>query len=78
MARKSTKNVDGLNEAETRILKSLFPKGTDATLREVMEKSGYSYEPVYRNVQELLKRKIITEKKFGKTLVYSIDFKDSP
>ncbi len=77
MAKKITKNTEELNEAETKILKSFFPKGTDITLKDIMGKSGYTYEPVYRNIQELLKREIISEKKFGKTLVYSLDFKNT-
>jgi predicted nucleotidyltransferase len=39
-----------------------------------MQRSGLSYEPVYRVVNGLTKKRIISSKKFGKTLVYSLIF----
>ena len=77
MARKTVRNekVDGLSKTELDILQSLFPEGKDITLKEIMRKSGYSYEPVYRTLQGLSKKGIISAKKFGKTLVYTLDFK---
>jgi len=64
-----------LSESELEILKSFFPKAKELTLKEIMQKSKYSYEPINRLVHKLAKRKIITEKKFGRTLVYDLDTK---
>lgn len=77
MARKTINKIieDKLNETELEMLQSFFPEGKDLTLKEIMNRSGYSYEPVYRTLQELTKKKIISVKKFGKTLVYKLDFK---
>lgn len=63
-----------LKETELRILSSFFPEGKDITLKIIMQKSGLSYEPVYRVVNALTEKKIISFKKFGKTFVYSLIF----
>lgn len=63
-----------LKETELKILSSFFPEGNEKTLKQIMEKSSLSYEPIYRNVQELADKKIIFSKKFGKTFVYSLNF----
>src|SRR3989344_4812442 len=63
-----------LKQTELRILSSFFPEGKERTLKQIMEKSGLSYEPIYRNIQELARKKIISSKRFGKTLVYSLNF----
>lgn len=63
-----------LRETELKILGSFFPEGKDMTLKKIMEKSSLSYEPVYRVVNALAEKKIISVKKFGKTLVYSLIF----
>lgn len=80
MARKLIKkeDVNKLGKTELEILQSFFPSGKDITLREVMKKTGYSYEPVYRTLKELANQKFIDVKKFGKTLVYSLDFRKEP
>ena len=65
---------DKLSETVLEMLKAFFPKGKEMTLKEIMKKSSYSYEPVYRTLQELEKKKIIGVKKFGKTLVYDLNF----
>jgi len=64
-----------LKETEIKILNTFFPEGKEITLKRIIEKSKLSYEPVYRNVRELASKGIISEKKFGKTLVYSLNFK---
>ncbi len=75
MAKKSVKIAeDRLSETELEMLQAFFPKGKDLTLKEIMNKSEYSYEPVYRTLQELTKKKLINVKKFGKTLVYDLNF----
>jgi len=66
-----------LSESELEMLKSFFPKAKDLTLKEIMQKSRYSYEPVNRIVHNLARRKIIIEKKFGRTLVYDLDTKQT-
>ena len=63
-----------LNQTDFDILQSFFPEGRELTLKKIMERSKYSYEPCYRTVNKLLKEKIISVKKFGRTLVYSLDF----
>ena len=70
--------TDKLKETEFNILKSFFPEGKEITLKDIMKRSGYSYEPVYRTLKQLVEKKLISLKKFGKTLVYSLNFnKDS-
>jgi predicted nucleotidyltransferase/predicted transcriptional regulator len=64
-----------INRTELEILMGFFPIGKEITLKRIMEKSGLSYEPVYRTIKELSKQNIISGKKFGKTAVYSLDFK---
>ena len=63
-----------LSETEFKVLRSFFPEGKEITLKKIVERSGFSYEPVYRTVKQLLDKKLIFVKKFGKTLVYSLDF----
>ena len=63
-----------LDETNLNILESFFPKGIDKTIKEIQKISGYSYEPVHRTLASLVKRKIVLEKKVGKTLVYSLKF----
>ena len=79
MAKKRIKKLEEGKPSETELemLQSFFPEGMDITLKEIMKRSSYSYEPVYRTMQELTKKKIISVQKFGKTLVYSLDFKKS-
>lgn len=64
-----------LSETELNILKNFFPEGKEITLKTLLERSGYSYEPVYRTIQGLVDKKIVSSRKIGRTLVYDIDFK---
>lgn len=64
-----------LSETELNILKSFFPEGKEITLKTLLERSGYSYEPIYRTIQGLVNKKIVSSRKIGRTLVYDIDFK---
>jgi predicted nucleotidyltransferase len=75
MIKTNKKEAEKLKETEINILQSFFPKGKDITLKEIMKKANYSYEPTYRTLKELTKKRIINVKKFGKTLVYSLDLK---
>ena len=63
-----------LRETELRILSSFFPEGREITLKILMQRSGLSYEPIHRVVSNLAERKIVSAKKIGKTLVYSLVF----
>ncbi len=63
-----------LKETELRILCSFFPEGKEITLKQIMERTALTYEPVYRNIKGLEKERIILSKQFGKTLVYSLNF----
>lgn len=63
-----------LKETELRILSSFFPNGKNITLKKIMEKSRLSYEPVHRIVKVLYGKKLVSSEKFGKTLVYSLNF----
>lgn len=76
MPTKLTKKTESgkLSETELEILQSFFPEGKELTLKKIMERSGYSYEPIYRTLQGLVKKQIISLKKFGKTLVYELNF----
>lgn len=63
-----------LKETELKILSSFFPEGKEITLKKIMERSSLSYEPIHRTVNILNEKKLISSKKFGKTLVYSLNF----
>jgi predicted transcriptional regulator len=76
MAKKLTqKEEDNLSKTELDLLQSFFPEGKEITLKDILKRSGYSYEPIYRTLQELTKKGLITVKRFGKTLVYELNFK---
>ncbi len=68
------KSTIKLSENELRILGSFFPEGEEITLKIIQERSKLSYEPVHRLVKQLVHKQLIFIKKFGKTLVYSLDF----
>lgn len=63
-----------LKETELKILSSFFPEGKDITLKQIVQRTSLSYEPIYRNTQELLKKKLVSSKNFGKTKVYTLSF----
>jgi len=62
-----------LSLLEGTIISSLFPEGKDMTIREIVKRTTYSYERVNSALKSLAEKKIVTEKKVGKTLVYSLD-----
>lgn len=76
MAKRSTKQIDkeNMTDAEQAVLQAFFPKGKEITIKDIMKKSNYSYEPVYRTLQSLVKGKIVNARNFGKTLVYDLNF----
>ncbi len=63
-----------LSENEFKVLSSFFPEGNEITLKKVQERTKLSYEPVHRIIKQLTDKKLLHEKNFGKTLVYSLDF----
>ncbi len=63
-----------LSENELKALSSFFPEGKEITLKIIQERSKLSYEPVHRIIKQLVGKKLLLERKFGKTLVYSLDF----
>jgi len=62
-----------LSLLEGTVISSLFPEGKDMTIKEIMERTEYSYERVNSALKSLAEKKIVGEKKVGKTLVYSLD-----
>jgi predicted nucleotidyltransferase/predicted transcriptional regulator len=61
---------------EGTIISSLFPEAKDMTIKEIMNRIDYSYERINSALKSLTKKKIIEEKKVGKTLVYSLDLQN--
>lgn len=75
MAGKNKEDLSyGLDETGFAVLKGFFPEGTEKTIKELKERAELSYEPVYRTLSNLTKRKIVSEKQIGKTLVYSLNY----
>jgi len=66
---------DKITEAEFVFLRSFYPQGKGITLKELMKRTGYSYERANSYLKSLALKKAVTEEKIGKTLVYSFDFK---
>jgi len=62
-----------LSFLEGTIISSFFPEGKDMTIREIMERTEYSYERVNFALKSLTKKKIVREENKGKTLVYYLD-----
>ena len=73
MARKVEYMFEGIDNTGFVILKSFFPEDTEKTIKEIKQITGLSYEPVYRVLSDLVKKKIVSEKRMGKTLVYSVN-----
>lgn len=59
--------------SEYLILSSFFPRAKEQTIKELQKKSGYSYERVYSALEILERNGIVSKKKAGKTLIYSIN-----
>lgn len=54
------------------IIASFFPEGEEMTIKEIIKRIGcWSYERVNTALKSLVEKRIIQEKKVGKTLVYS-------
>ncbi|MDD5447369.1 MAG: nucleotidyltransferase domain-containing protein [Methanocellales archaeon] len=61
-----------LNETELRILSAFFPEGIERTTKEMEDLSGYSHERAYSTLKTLEEKGVLSKKKVGKALVYSI------
>jgi predicted nucleotidyltransferase len=61
-----------LDEAELRTLAGFFPEAGEKTLKELQERSGYSYERVYSALKSLKQKGVVSGRKVGKTLVYTV------
>jgi predicted nucleotidyltransferase len=58
---------------EYALLRSFYPKVDDLTIKEIMKKTSYSsYERNNSYLKSLAKKRVIQEKKVGRTLVYSL------
>lgn len=62
-----------IKEEEYAVLRCFYPEAVDVLLKDIQKRSGYSYERVYFYVKSLVKKKVVQEKKMGKTLVYSVN-----
>ncbi len=70
MARKESREII---EGEETLLKSMFPRGKELTIKEIMKHTPYSsYERNNTYLKSLAQKQVLEEKKIGKTLVYSI------
>ncbi len=65
---------NNLSEVEEVVLRCFFPEAEEMTINKIRERCGYSYERVHTALKELEKKKIVSLKKIGKTLVYKPDF----
>src|SRR3989338_7713865 len=76
MAKKELQINESLDETSLAILKSFFPEGIEKTLNELQERAKYSHEPMHRTLSSLVKRKILTVRKFSEkypTLVFAME-----
>ena len=65
-----------LSLLEGTIISSFFPEGEDMTIKEIINRTEYSYERINSSLKSLVEKKIINEKKVGKTLVYSVNLQN--
>lgn len=61
---------------EGTIISAFFPEGEEMMIKEIQERVDYSYERINSALKSLTRKKIITEKRVGKTLVYSLDLQN--
>ncbi len=65
---------EDITEVEGIVLRCFFPEGEETTINTIKNKCGYSYERVNTALKKLEKKKIVSSKKIGKTLVYKADY----
>ncbi|MFH1054466.1 MAG: nucleotidyltransferase domain-containing protein [Candidatus Altiarchaeota archaeon] len=61
------------NGTDYLLLTSFFPEAKTMTIQEIMDATGFTYEPVYRSLKTLTKDRIVAEEKVGKVNLYRID-----
>ena len=61
-----------MNETELRVLAGFFPATKNITIKELEQKSDYSYERVYSSLKKLKEYVAVRSKKVGKTLTFSL------
>jgi predicted nucleotidyltransferase len=61
-----------LNDVELKVLAGFFPEAGEKTLKELQERSGYSYERVYSSLKSLELKGFVSGRKVGKTLIYAV------
>ncbi len=59
-----------MNEAELRVLAGFFPATKNITIKELEQKSDYSYERVYSSLKKLKEYGAVMRKKVGKILTF--------
>ncbi len=62
-----------ISPLEGTIIAAFFPEAEDMTLKEIQDRIDYSYERVNSALKSLARKKIVIEKRIGKTLIYSLD-----
>jgi predicted nucleotidyltransferase/predicted transcriptional regulator len=62
-----------ISHLEGTIIAAFFPESEEMTIKEIQERTGYSYERVNSALKSLTEKKIVVEKQKGKTLIYSLD-----
>lgn len=53
------------------IMASFFPEFKAKTIKEIMERTGYSYERVYHGLKGFKDEGLVSDRKVGKTLLFS-------
>ncbi len=66
-----TKDLE-ISHLEGIIISSFFPEAEEMTIKEIQERTEYSYERANSALKSLVKKNILIEKNIGKTLVYSL------
>lgn len=61
-----------MNDTELKVLAGFFPVTKNVTIKELEQKSGYSYERVYSSLKNLSKCGAVEKNKVGKTLTFSL------
>lgn len=61
-----------LSETELRVLSAFFPEGCERSTKEIEARSGYSHERAYSALNMLEEKEILSKRRVGKALVYSI------
>lgn len=69
---------DRFSLVENTIMASFYPKVHGVTIKQLQEKSGYSYERVYSGLHSLERKNVVSGGNVGKTLVYTIDTRTLP